>query len=496
METDNQPTAGSNKIHVGTGVLTCPAERSSANVGSGNYFEVAPSYKRFQIIPASASCARSPRRRRPDLRVIVVVMVLALSALAQTGQTVRHHKVPVDDPSSPPELIQAESTIEKQDYSTAEPLLKKVVEQDPYNYVAWFDLGFLYNAQGKTEDSIAAYRKSVASKPGVFESNLNLGLMLVKAHQPDAEQFLRAATQLKPTAHVAEGQARAWLSLAHLLESTNPDGALEAYKQAALLDPKDPEPHLASGPILEGQNRFADAEQEYKQAFALDPSSADALTGMANIYMRGHRYTEAEEILRKLVALHPNDAGAHMQLGRMLAADGQNDAALTELQVASKLAPSDPSLQLDLAALYAGAKKYDLAEAQYRALLAAKPKDPDLLYGLGRVMLDQHKYSEAQQVFLEVIQLKPGMGTVYGDLAAAANENKNYELVIKALDVRAKLLPELPIGYFLRATAYDHLRQYKPAAENYHRFLETATGNYPDQEWQARHRLIAIEHNK
>ncbi len=39
----------------------------------------------------------------------------------------RHHKVAVDDPSSPPELIQAESAIEKQDYSTAEPLLKKVV---------------------------------------------------------------------------------------------------------------------------------------------------------------------------------------------------------------------------------------------------------------------------------------------------------------------------------------------------------------------------------
>ena len=122
---------------------------------------------------------------------------------AQTaGKTVRHHKVEVDDPSSPPELIQAESAIEKQDYTTAEPLLKKVVAQDPHNFAAWFDLGFIYNALGKTDDSIAAYRKSVAAKPGVFESNLNLGLMLVKAGQPGAEQFLRAATTLKPTAHV------------------------------------------------------------------------------------------------------------------------------------------------------------------------------------------------------------------------------------------------------------------------------------------------------
>ena len=42
-----------------------------------------------------------------------------------TGKTVRHHKVAVDDPSSPPELIQAESAIEKQDYATAEPLAEE-----------------------------------------------------------------------------------------------------------------------------------------------------------------------------------------------------------------------------------------------------------------------------------------------------------------------------------------------------------------------------------
>jgi protein-tyrosine phosphatase len=44
--------------------------------------------------------------------------------------------------------------------------------------------------------------------------------------------------------------------------------------------------------------------------------------------------------------------------------------------------------------------------------------------------------------------------------------------------------------------AYDHLRDYKQAAENYHKFLEAARGAYPDQEWQARHRLIAIEPKK
>ncbi len=472
---------------VGADVPIRPAERSSA-ASATNGTE-----------PPPASCSRPPRRRYPGPRVLFTFTMLAIAsiALAQTtGKTVRHHKVEVEDPSSPPELIQAESAIEKKDYATAEPLLKKVVTKDPQNFAAWFDLGFIYNALGRTDDAIAAYRESVAAKPGVFESNLNLGLTLVKAGQPDAEQFLRAATTLKPTANAQQGQARAWLSLGHVLESSKPDAALEAYTQAAHLDPRDPEPHLSAGPLLEAQNRYADAENEYQQAFTLDPSSVDALTGMANIYMRGHRFTEAEEILRKLVALHPDDAGAHMQLGRMLAADGQPEPAMAELQEALKLAPNDPGVQRDLADLYVDAKKYDLAEAQFRSLLAAKPNDGELHYGLGRTLLRRKKLPEAEQELMAAIQLKPDLGAAYGELAGAANEAKNYELVIRVLDARAKILPELPIGYFLRATAYDHLRQYKPAAENYHRFLEKATGQFPDQEFQARHRLIAIEPRK
>jgi tetratricopeptide (TPR) repeat protein len=438
---------------------------------------------------------RTQRARRKTAAAIVLLMLTA-SLVAQTGKTVRHHKVAVEDPSSPPELLQAEAAIEKKDYASAEPLLQKVVAANPANYTAWFDLGFVCNALGKTEESIAAYRKSVAANPEVFESNLNLGLMLAKTSQPDAEQFLRAATKLKPTAHVEEGRARAWLSLAHVLEANKPEEALEAYRQAVALQPKDPEPHLSAGLLLEKGNRFADAEQEYKQALALDPGSGDALTGMANIYMRGRRFTEAEEILRKLVALHPNDASAHMQLGRMLAADGKSDDAITELQAALKLAPDDTGAERDLADLYSNAGKYDLAETQYRSLLAAKPNDAELHHGLGKAFLRQRKFPEAQQELLTALKLKPDLGAAYGDLAIAANENKNYELAIKALDARAQLLPEIPVGYFLRATAYDHLRAYKQAAENYHRFLEVANGEFPDQEWQARHRLIAIEPKK
>jgi tetratricopeptide (TPR) repeat protein len=419
-----------------------------------------------------------------------------VSAQVSSSKTVRHHRVAVEDPSQPAELTQAESAIEKKDYAAAEPLLKKVVNALPANYQAWFDLGFVYNALGRTDDSIAAYRKSVTAKPDIFESNLNLGLMLAKTRQPEAEEFLRAATRLKPQSQVDEGHARAWLALARLQQESNPAQALEAYRQAAALQPKDPEPRLSAGRLLESENKFADAEEQYKQALTLDPSSQDALVGLANVYMRGQRFPEAEEYLRKVVSQRANEAAPHIQLGRVLAADQKYEEAIAELQAGLKIAPNDDSAQRDLADVYLSAGKYPEAEALYRSLLTASPNDAELHHQLGQTFMKLKKFAAAEQEYLTTVKLKPDWGLAYGDLAVAANETQDYLLAIKALDMRAKFLPEIPVGYFLRATAYDHLRDYHQAAANYHLFLQVANGKYPDQEWQARHRLITIEPKK
>src|SRR6266576_6251068 len=103
---------------------------------------------------------RVPMATSNRLRVGGLCGLLAVSGVlwAQTSssKTVRHHKVPIEDSSQPAELTQAETAIEKKDYATAEPLLKKVIAAKPANYQAWFDLGFLYNALGKSDESIAA----------------------------------------------------------------------------------------------------------------------------------------------------------------------------------------------------------------------------------------------------------------------------------------------------------------------------------------------------
>ncbi len=468
--------------------------------------------------------------------IFAAATTLATAQTIDTHTTVRHHREQVID--QPPEIAQAEEAIVKKDFATAETLLKKALDSElqkdpeskaPWLYQAWFDLGFALNGLNRPDDSIAAYRKAVAVKPDVFESNLNLGLMLARNNNPEAEQFLRAATTLKPTAHVEEGRARAWLSLAHVLEAHDPVQALQAYNKAAELTPTDPEPHLAAALVDEHQNDFAAAEAEYKKVLAgvshdinphasdphdanphfsdshspnspqsTDPQSSEAATGLINIYMKSGRVAEAEPVLRRMVAERPGDAAMHLQLARVLATEiDKKGDAIAEFQAALKLAPNDSEAQRELADLYASAGKNDLAEAAYRPLAASNPNDAELHRALGRALLLQKKFAEAQQELLAAVRLKRDAPDAYVDLAEAANENKNYDLMIRALNGRAVLQPEMPgICYFLRATAYDHLHDWKQAALDYRQFLKTATGKYPDQEWQARHRLIAIEPKK
>jgi len=432
------------------------------------------------------------RGYKASLAVALLLAMTGANGFAQqTGKTVRKHRVVEESP-----IAKAETAIDQKDYAAAEKLLRDAVAQTPKDFRAWFDLAFVLDVKGDSAGAIDAYRKSVAANPNIFESNLNLGLMLAKAGDPDAEKFLRAATQLKPSSHPEQALERTWLALGHVLEKTNPQGAVQAFQAAAKLAPSDAEPHLSAAIGLESLRQFAAAEAEYKQAAQLDPKSSEAIAGLVNVYTETGRLAEAEPVLRKYIAMDPHNANAHVQLGHVLLALGKKDEAATELQTGLQLSPGNPAATRELASLLIDNNKAANAELLLRPLVQKNPNDAELHHQLGRALLHMGKFDEAQAEFISAVKLKPDFGEAYGDLAVAANEGKNYPLAIQALDARAKILKENPATYFLRATAYDHLRDKKQAAQYYHLFLETANGNFPDQEWQARHRLVAIEPKK
>jgi tetratricopeptide (TPR) repeat protein len=103
------------------------------------------------------------------------------------------------------------------------------------------------------------------------------------------------------------------------------------------------------------------------------------------------------------------------------------------------------------------------------------------------------RYAEAFAIFDKVTKLDDANGDAWSGLAFAASKTGRPEVTLHALTMRSKYLPELPSTYFLWATSFDTLHQKTQAIAYYRQFLEAAAGKFPDQEWQARQRLLLLE---
>ena len=414
----------------------------------------------------------------------------ALLAAAQVRTPQKPRPQPAAEDHAAGELKAAESLLEKQQYAEAEEKLQSLVRSQSQSPQAWFDLAFAQSHLGKSANAVASYRKAAALDAKWFEAQQNLGLALAKSGDlAAAAAALKTAVALKPTVGGQQALAGAWLSLAQVLEQSNPKESLTAYQKVIEFEPANSEAQLGAARMTEASGDTAAAEQLYiKLADAGNSESVERLIGL---YLKQKRYADAETWLRKYMAANPQSAAAQLRLGKVLAAEGKSKEAIAALEPAYKASP-DPVLARELASLYLESKQYDAAAALLEKLVQHAPADAQLHFDYGSALLHELKYSEAQAELMKAVQLKPDLVEAYLDLGYAAQQNKNYELTLRVLDARAKLQPETPATYFLRATAYDSLKMYKPAAENYRLFLAVAGGKFPDQEFQARHRLKAI----
>jgi len=421
---------------------------------------------------------------------ITVLASCAMLAAAQTRPPQKAHPQAATEDRAADALKQAESLLQKQQYPEAEEKLQAIVTQQSENPQAWFDLGFAQSHQGKSAEAIVSYKKATQLSPKWFEAQQNLGLALAKSgDRPAAASALKTAVTLKPTIGGQQALAAAWLSLAQVTEDSQPQDSLAAYQKAAELDPANDEAQLGMAHMAERSGNAATAEQQYLKLASA--GNNDSIESLISLYLKQKRFADAETWLHKYLAANPQNTAAQLQLGKLQAAEGKTQEAIATLEPLYKTSP-DPKIARELAGLYLQARQYPAAADLLRPLIAQSANDARLYLDYGSALMHQLKYPEAQAVLLKAVQLKPELIEAYSDLAYAAEQNKNYELTIRVLDARAKLQPETPATLFLRATAYDNLRMYKPAAANYKLFLAAAGGKFPDQEFQARHRLKAI----
>src|SRR5580765_8873524 len=89
--------------------------------------------------------------------------------------------------------------LEQNKYQEAADLFAKAVAADPNDYAANFHLALSYSLLGKPAEAIPVYKTVLNLKPGLYEAELNLGILLVGQKQAsEAIPLLQAASEKKP----------------------------------------------------------------------------------------------------------------------------------------------------------------------------------------------------------------------------------------------------------------------------------------------------------
>lgn len=397
-----------------------------------------------------------------------------------------------------PALAAAEDKIEAHDYDGARPLLLGYLQQHPEDARALFDLGFVEDSTGQQDAAEREYGKAIAADPKQFEPHAALGLLYAQTNRRDkALPELQTASQLEPASHDAAAKAQVWRSLAQLQLGTDPAGAKQSLLRALQLTPGNDTPAdlVLTGQIAEANDDPEDASTAYQRALAADPGSAGATSGLAHLLLKEKKPQEAEPLLRTALTKHPEDAGLTAQLASALAAQGNDAEAITTLEKLHQLQPANLDVTRMLADTYLRSGSPDKAAPLLGEAVQAAPNDPGLLTGYGQSLIYTKQFAASIPILERAAAADPQNEEAWGGLAFAHSQLHQDDEVLKDLSARQKIAPDTPETLFLWATSYDNLHQMKQAAEYYERFLAAANGKYPNEEWQAKHRLVTLGHS-
>jgi Flp pilus assembly protein TadD len=402
------------------------------------------------------------------------------------------------------QIREAETALEQQDYKTAEVKLKALAEANPKDGRVLYDLGFAEERMGEEADAAKSYAASSAALPGFAEPMVALGLLDARAGRTEAahKELLEVA---KLTSASPQLRGRALRALAKMDLTGDPAAAQEELLAALKLTAETPEDVLMGAELAEQAGDFAAAETAYRRALTLLPGDLDATAGLVHALQQEKKLAEADEVLMAAIQVHPNDPRLVVGAATLFAQEGKADQAIPLLEGLRKndaAAAADPATGRLLAHLYSIAGKDAEAETLLTTLVAAEPKDPGLLDDLGSAQVKLGEYPAAQATLTKAVGMRAAFhddaawGETATHLAFAASKNKNATLTLQALAARATVLPNSPASLFLQATAYDTLHQRKEAGQAYRAFLAMAGGKFPDEEFEARHRLVALEHER
>ena len=164
-------------------------------------------------------------------------------------------------------------------YRDVETLWRDTLAKNPNSWMAYGNLGLLFQKQGHLEEAYQYFQQALRLNPDYYEALNDLGTMCAAdgRYEEAIDYFHRASRSQPNTFDTVKNLGSALAATGRYEE------AIAAYRQAIQISPKHPETLVYLGETLGQLGRNREAAESYQAALKLNPDLPEALNNLALI---------------------------------------------------------------------------------------------------------------------------------------------------------------------------------------------------------------------
>jgi tetratricopeptide (TPR) repeat protein len=352
--------------------------------------------------------------------------------------------------------------------------LLQVLEQDPDNKKALFEVGQLMVEEGNFISAAAYFRKYVLLSPAEPGAWAYLLRCAVGRHDAgEAADAQRQIEGLAPANLALHAQAACWLAGSGIPEVTGRE--FELVMSLA--------PNQTSGAALwysrlgqcyehaQDPNR---AQRAFQAAIDLDPGTETHYFRLAHLFAREGKAGPASEIMASAVAHFPRSVTTRTEAGNIELEAGNPERALEEQQRAATLDPQFPGVLLLLGRIQLIQRRYTEAIATLEQAAKLAPADAGIHFYAGQAwMKTEQGAGRAIEHFKRSLELDPNRASTYYWLGSLYfHRDHEYRVAVQYLEQAVDRAPELEAAHQMLIQAYKRLGEDAKAAGQLRRYEE------------------------
>lgn len=244
------------------------------------------------------------------------------------------------------------------DYDTSLQFHLKLVEADPYSYLAWFNLGHAYYGKHEYTKAIDSFEYSFLIKPDFVLAYMDCAdvCQQIKRYRQALVCYRDILEHVSPNASLMQQIANCYDGLERNEE------AKKFYFRALTFHAKNEEVFYRIGKCYLKEYNLQMAARFFMKAWTLDNTREDFLEALATTYFRAGKHSKVYPLMQRVITMTPEEPHAWVLYAKFLILTGRFKEALKLIQNSQAHTWSNKLMLCKAAALYLLNEKHEAFE--------------------------------------------------------------------------------------------------------------------------------------